>query len=194
MAASARIRRTRSSAWRRNSAFLASSSAFAARRRLRRACARNVDEGSELENAIGGPKLAEPEFDRHRRAVLALADQFAGHAGGFEIVQRILGDEHADLLADQLIAIVAEERLGARIDQQDLPVRRDHHHGIRRGLDHHAETLLGLLPLDHFRFHGPVHLGERGGLAKEIDEDADLRAQHRGIDRLGDVIDRAPAS
>jgi hypothetical protein len=60
---------------------------------------------------------------------------------------KALGDEQLDPLPDQLLAAVAEQLLGLRVDQQDTAVAVDDHHRVRRRLEQTAELLLGAAAL-----------------------------------------------
>ena len=53
-----------------------------------------------------------------------------------------LGHENLDGLADQFVALVAEQPLGLTVDQDDPAVTVDDHHGVRRRLEQVTELFL----------------------------------------------------
>ena len=52
------------------------------------------------------------------------------------------GKEELDRRPDQVVSVVAEERLGGRVDPRDPAVRVDRHDGDGEGLDHGIEQIV----------------------------------------------------
>ena len=81
-----------------------------------------------------------------------------------------LGHQHLDLLADEVGAGVAEQRLGLGVDQDDGALPVDDDHGVGRRFEEHAETFLGRLAL-----------GDVLGRAAEADGRAQIVDDNLGV-------------
>ena len=73
-------------------------------------------------------------------------------------------DEQLDGTADQLVALVAEQRLGLGVDERDEPVRIDTDDRVRSSLEKAAELGLGTLALGDV-----THRGDDEQAAVELD-------------------------
>src|SRR5260370_1270176 len=107
------------------------------------------------ERALLGFERAQADLDGEFRAVFAPAVKLQpgahrAHFGIGEIavamvrmlVAKPRRNQHLDRVAEQLVASVAEELLGLRIDQRDAAVATDDHHSVRRRFEQRAKLVV----------------------------------------------------
>jgi len=90
-----------------------------------------------------------------------------------------LGHQELDRLAEQLLALVAEQPLGLAVDQTDAPLGVDDHHGVGGRLHQPAELLLG----GPQRFLDSVPLGDVADDPREPRALTGLPHPERQLDR-----------
>ena len=95
-----------------------------------------------------------------------------------------IGNQHPDILSDQLFARERKHDFGLRIGQADAPFRVTDDHGIGRGFEQRAELQLRLSQ----NFGLPA---QQRGIAAQLDKNADLGAQNLGHNWLEQKIHRA---
>ena len=126
------------------------------------------------EHALVGLQRTEADLDRELAAVLAqpVELELATHRSrdgvadiALDVVAMLpaqpLGDQLGDVLADELLAAIAEHALGLRVDELDVTMAVDDHHGVRRRLEQPAELLLGA-PQQSVAAHQAAHDGVVG--------------------------------
>ena len=115
----------------------------------------DVADRRRHEQALVGLERAEADLDRELAAVLVAAEelQARAHGAGRRVAQIALHvmavmaaeasrDQLGDAEADDLLALIAEQPLGLRVDERDVTVPVDDHHRVRRGLQQRAELAL----------------------------------------------------
>ena len=121
------------------------------------------------QDAFGAFQRAQHDLDRKRAAVLAPRGQLDAGAdllrqglgrGACAVRDQPLGeadgDDVGDLLSEQFVAAVAELLFGLEIDEDDLAVLVDHHHGVRRRFEQPAVAAFHLRQIG---FHRLAHAG-----------------------------------
>ncbi len=109
------------------------------------------------EQPVAGFQRAEADLDGELAPVAAQAAELQPGAHGTHLlvggipaaVDRVIsaeppGDQNLDRAAEQLLARVAEQRLGLGVDQPDRPGTVHDHHRVRRRFQQRAKPLLGI--------------------------------------------------
>ena len=86
-----------------------------------------------------------------------------------------LRNKRFDRLPEQLVAMVAEEFLGLRINQDDAPGVVHHNHRIRRGIQQATKKFFGALAIRNVTYHGADQQPVRTLHGTEADFDRELR-------------------
>ena len=154
--------------------------------RLRSLAHSDVPNGGRHQNPLGARERAEHDLDGKLTAVLATTDQLDAGADllrqrlggtamaiGDQAFREARGDDVAHRLAQQLVAGIAELRLGPGVQQHDAAGLVDHDHRVRRCLEKPSVSGSGFRALNdtahegelHFAFSLGHHLSIRGASA-----------------------------
>src|SRR5258708_32219556 len=92
------------------------------------------------------------------------------------LVPEPLRDEHLDGLAEEFVAMVAEQLLCLGIDQYDAAVGAHDNHGVRRGVQQTAKEFFGTLAVGDVANYRANQQPARTLHGAEADFDRELRA------------------